>query len=36
MAVNTRWARTVDPIERDVLTDLAAGCPDEPIIVEPT
>ncbi|MEV8440774.1 HNH endonuclease family protein [Actinosynnema sp. NPDC051121] len=35
VTVKTRWALTVDPAERDVLTGLAAGCPNEPISVEP-
>ncbi|QFZ20449.1 HNH endonuclease family protein [Saccharothrix syringae] len=35
VTVKIRWTLAVDPAEHDVLTELAAGCPDEPISVEP-
>jgi hypothetical protein len=35
VTVKTRWALTVDPAERNVLTELAADCPGESIAIEP-
>lgn len=34
-AVKHRWALTVDPAEHQVLTDLAAGCPNTPVVIQP-
>ncbi len=34
-AVKHRWALSVDPVEQQTLTDLAAGCPDVPIAFTP-
>ncbi|MFD5574858.1 hypothetical protein [Streptomyces cadmiisoli] len=34
-AVKHRWALSVDPVEQQTLTDLAAGCPGVPIAFTP-
>ncbi|MFD7408750.1 HNH endonuclease family protein [Streptomyces sp. NPDC059866] len=34
-AIKLRWALSVDPVEQQTLTDLAAGCPNAPVSFSP-